>query len=194
MAASPVSAQIAHHSFSLGLRLSLGRSSVASSTCDNSGFEAIAGRKKLGKTIGIGGVVVAAGGLYAAQSASLNGNALEIGVLGLAAGLTGQYIYNSADNTEAMDKAVQSLKIGETKSADVRACLGNPTTTTTHNTNEEAWTYSASKTHTTGGAIGMFLPLIPHASSSDMRSVTLMFKNGTLSDVSKTASNYGGGA
>lgn len=192
LAASPISAQSAlHNGFSLGIRLPFGRTSVAATACDRSGFDAIAQRQQVGRVLLYGGAITAGVGAIASWHTSTSTAPITLMVGGVGAALVGWYVTSSANSTDAMDKAVGSLRVGETRVEDVRACLGNPTSQTVRNGTEEVWTYAVSKTHVTGGGAALLLP-VSHA-GTEMRSVTLTFKKGVLSDVSRTASNYGGG-
>jgi hypothetical protein len=50
--------------FRFGFRIPLGPASLHDQACDNSGYKEIEGKRKLAKTIGIVGAIVAAGGDY----------------------------------------------------------------------------------------------------------------------------------
>jgi hypothetical protein len=194
IAAVPLAAQQPRpRSLGLGFRLAIGRQPLATPACDNSGFQATVQRKRLGTVLLWGGGAVAAGSLYAMES---NGStsAIPLVTIGLGSAIVGGYIKNSADDPDAMDKAVQSLKVGETKCADVLSCLGRPQMTTTRNGGDEIMTYSVRKIHSTGGVAMYFVPIVgplfAGTGGVDMRSVTLTFKNGVLSDISKTAGAF----
>jgi hypothetical protein len=158
-------------------------------TAPDRGFRAIEGKKKLGNALLWGGGVVASVGAFAlsnVQSSAANAPLVLGRVMAM---VIGRHAKSSADDPGAIDLAAKSLTIGQTRSPEVQNCLGKPSTMTTRNTAEEVWTYNVSRSTSTGGALGMLTP-IPQKASGEMRSVSLKFKNGILSDITKTSAGF----
>lgn len=192
--ASSIGAQPPHpRHFGLGFRIPIGRAPAGAPTCDHAPFQRVEDRKRLGTVLLWGGAAAVAGGSYAVES---NGSSGGIPIItgGLVTAFVGGYIKNSADDPDAVDQAVQSLKIGETRASDVVACMGRPRTTTTRNSTDETWTYTMTKAHSKGGPAIYFVPIVGSlfagSGSTEMRSVTLTFRDGLLTDVSKTAAGF----
>ena len=85
--------------------------------------------------------------------------------------LVGLVLARSAHPREKFwERAIAHMKVGETRSADVRACLHRPVVATSRG-NEERWSYVTARPSTFGGSL---------------RTVRLVFRDSVLTDVQRT--------
>jgi outer membrane protein assembly factor BamE (lipoprotein component of BamABCDE complex) len=178
--ASPVAAQrnATHaHAFSIGFHIPIGHVSSSAPLCDGSEMAAVRSRRTLGKGLIIGGLGAIVVGPALVTSLSGYSSAVGLMSVGAIAATVGAYLhFNTNPSDTFWQNTMSQIKVGETRTEDVRQCLGSPTASTSSGA-EETWTYATAKT----GFLGV---------GGSARTVAITFKDSVVSKLNKTAVSY----
>ncbi len=154
--------------------------------CDGSEMRRLAQRRQLGGALAIGalagnalmfGLSIGSSNPQSAPRAIENGRqAMMFAIATLPLVVLGAYMHDSAYPDEAFwARALERVKIGETTTGDVRACLAAPSATSSAGA-EETWTYFTTRSH------GWW-------SRGSLATVSFTFKNGVLTGVRRSEVN-----
>ena len=145
-----------------------GWNSHRGSSCDPSKFKAAETRRTTGSLLALGGLLVAGIGTYKLARYNGEGSYVPPAVLagsGLLVVVIGQTMMKSTVSPQDFDKAVQTVRTGETKLIDITGCMGTPRSRTSNGDVQTA-TYMSKDVRT-------------------IRSVVFTAKAGVVSDVQK---------
>jgi hypothetical protein len=179
IAAAPLGAQrstsLSSARFGVGFHFAIGHRSAMAALCDGSEMASVRSRRSLGKVLIIGGI---AGGVVASTLTSNDyGKSLDVLTVSLLAATAGLYLhYNSNPSDQFWQSTMSQIKVGQTRSDDLRQCLGAPSGTTSSGV-EETWTYQTAHS----GFLGF---------GGSARSVSITMKDAVVSNVRKTDFAY----
>jgi outer membrane protein assembly factor BamE (lipoprotein component of BamABCDE complex) len=178
--ASPLAAQhsTAHsYTFNIGFHIPIGRASRPAPLCDGSEMASVRSRRSVGKVLFFGGLGVVAISPTLVTSVSGYSSAVSLMSVGAIASAVGLYLhYNSNPSDQFWQNTMSQIKVGETRTEDVRQCLGPPSANTSTGS-EETWTYAMAKT----GFLGL---------GGSAKTVAITFRDSVVSKLNKTAVSY----
>lgn len=147
-----------------------GREQPASLACDPSRIHDAEAASRRGNLFLTVGAILAIGGGF------IDATSMTPRLIGGGLAIYGGYLkVNKADKSAAWDQSIQELKVGTSTAADIRACLGNPTTTNTSG-GDETWFYA--------GMSPGFL------SSGSYRSLRLTIRSGVLANIDRSTTTF----
>jgi hypothetical protein len=166
-----------HPSFTIGFHIPIGGVIRSIPLCDGSEMASVRSRRSLGKGLiigGIGAIVVAPTFVSSVSSYSTAVSVMSVGAITSAVGV---YLHSNSNPSDAFwQNTMDQIKIGDTRVADVRQCLGPPSGTSTAGS-QETWTYTMAR----AGLFGL---------GGSSKSASITFKDGVVSDLHKMAVSY----